>query len=48
MISVASVLSAPFGARLAHHLAPQRLRKVFAVFLALLGVSMIGKSLLGS
>lgn len=48
MISVASVLSAPFGARLAHRLAPQRLRKVFAVFLALLGVSMLGKSLLGS
>ena len=48
MISVASVLTAPLGARLAHRLAPQRLRKVFAVFLALLGVSMIGKSLLGA
>lgn len=48
MISVASVLSAPFGARVAHRLAQRRLRKVFAVFLALLGVSMIAKSLLGS
>jgi uncharacterized membrane protein YfcA len=48
MISVASVLSAPFGARVAHRTAQRRLRKVFAVFLAFLGVSMIAKSLLGS
>lgn len=45
MISFASVLSAPFGARLAHRLEPRHLKKVFAVFLALLGVSMLGKSL---
>jgi len=48
MISIAGVLSAPFGARLAHRLAPQRLRRLFAVFLALLGVAMLGKSLLAS
>jgi uncharacterized membrane protein YfcA len=47
MISLASVAGAPLGALLAHRLAQQQLRKVFAVFLALLGVAMLGKSLLG-
>ena len=46
-ISLFSVLSAPLGARLAHHLDPLRLKKLFAVFLALLGFVMILKSLLG-
>jgi hypothetical protein len=46
-ISIASVLSAPLGARLAHRLDQARLKKVFAVFIALLGLLMLGKSLLG-
>jgi len=46
-ISIASVLSAPLGARLAHRLDQASLKKVFAVFIALLGLLMLGKSLLG-
>jgi hypothetical protein len=45
-ISIASVLSAPLGARLAHRLNQARLKKVFASFLAVLGLLMLGKSLL--
>jgi uncharacterized membrane protein YfcA len=45
-ISVASVLAAPLGARLAHRLDRQHLRRVFAVFLAGLGLLMIGRALL--
>lgn len=37
-ISVASVLVAPFGARLAHKLAGPTLRRIFALFLIALGV----------
>ena len=48
VISLASVASAPFGAHLAHRLAQRHLRKIFAVFLTLLGLSMIGKGLLGA
>ncbi|MEE9494164.1 MAG: sulfite exporter TauE/SafE family protein [Gammaproteobacteria bacterium] len=40
-IVTTSVLMAPFGARLAHRLPQQILRKVFAVFLACLGVVML-------
>ncbi len=40
-ISVASVLFAPLGARLAHWLAPQILKRVFAFFLAALGIRML-------
>ncbi len=47
-ISVASVLSAPLGARLAHRLAPHRLKKVFAGFLACLGLVMLSRGLLGN
>ena len=36
-ISVASVLVAPYGARLAHRLKGQTLRRIFAVFLLLIG-----------
>ena len=46
-ISVTSVLGAPMGAWLAHRLQRQRLKSTFAGFLAVLGVFMIGKSLLG-
>ncbi|MFQ5644871.1 MAG: sulfite exporter TauE/SafE family protein [Thiogranum sp.] len=46
VISIASVLSAPSGARLAHSLDRARLKKVFAMFLAVLGLLMLGKSLL--
>ncbi|HHH43820.1 MAG TPA: sulfite exporter TauE/SafE family protein [Gammaproteobacteria bacterium] len=45
-ISVASVLSAPAGARLAHRLDRARLKQAFAVFLVVLGLLMLGKSLL--
>jgi uncharacterized membrane protein YfcA len=40
-ISVASVLFAPLGARLAHWLAPHILKRLFAVFLAILGLRML-------
>jgi uncharacterized membrane protein YfcA len=46
-ISLASVLSAPQGARLAHRLEPRRLKKVFAGFLACLGLVMLSHSLPG-
>jgi hypothetical protein len=46
-ISIASVLSAPPGARLAHRLDQARLKKVFASFIAMLGLLMLGKSLSG-
>ena len=47
LVSVASVASAPLGARLAHRLPRQRLKKVFAVFLVLLGTVMISRALSG-
>ena len=47
VISVASVLIAPQGARLAHRLDRTQLKKIFAVFLAMLGVLMLGKSMPG-
>ncbi len=40
-IVITSVLLAPLGARLAHHLPRQTLRRVFAVFLVLVGMKMI-------
>lgn len=40
-IGLASVLCAPFGARLAHTLPVASLRKFFALFLAMLGVRML-------
>lgn len=43
-IGIASVSCAPLGARLAHHLDQGLLKRVFAVFLACLGILMIGKS----
>jgi uncharacterized protein len=47
-ISLASVSSAPLGARFAHRLERRRLKRVFAVFLALLGLWMISSSLINS
>jgi len=41
-VAVASVLSAPLGARLAHRLSPTALKRVFALFLAALGLWMLG------
>jgi len=41
IVSVASVASAPLGAGLAHRLDQQRLKRVFAGFLALLGLLML-------
>ena len=46
-ISITSVLGAPIGAWLAHRLQRQRLKSIFAGFVAVLGVFMIGKSLFG-
>ena len=40
-IVIASALAAPFGARLAHKLSDTLLRRVFAVFVALLGLRML-------
>ncbi|KPK56720.1 MAG: hypothetical protein AMS22_00215 [Thiotrichales bacterium SG8_50] len=40
-ISVASVAFAPLGARLAHWLPPGTLKRIFAVFLAILGLRML-------
>lgn len=45
-ISVASVLTAPWGARVAHRAPRRRLQRVFAGFLLVLGVYLIGQSLL--
>lgn len=45
-ISVASVLTAPLGARLAHRVERRRLRRTFALFLACLGLILIGRALL--
>jgi len=44
-ISIASVSSAPLGARLAHHLDQCKLKRVFAGFLACLGALMIVRNL---
>ena len=41
LIVPASMLAAPYGARVAHRLPTQRLRRVFAVFLLIVGVLMI-------
>ena len=40
-IIVTSALFAPVGARLAHRLPTQVLKRVFAVFLAVVGVKMV-------
>ena len=40
-IAMASVLTAPLGARLAHALPVARLRSAFAVFLVIVGVKML-------
>lgn len=40
-IALVSMLSAPLGARLAHTLPTEMLKKVFAVFLALIGIKML-------
>jgi len=37
-ISITSMLTAPFGARLAHKLKGATLRRIFAVFLVVMGV----------
>lgn len=44
-ISITSVAAAPLGARLAHRLDQGRLARLFAFFLAVLGLWMIGKNL---
>jgi uncharacterized membrane protein YfcA len=46
-VSIASISSAPLGARLAHRLNQERLKKVFAGFLAMLGLVMLLKGTLG-
>jgi uncharacterized membrane protein YfcA len=42
MISLTSVLLAPFGARLAHSLPVHQLKRVFAVLLLLIGLKLLG------
>ena len=46
IIAATSVLSAPAGAWLAHRMNPVRLKKIFAAFIAILGLWMILKSAL--
>lgn len=41
IIAVAGVITAPFGARMAHRIPVQRLKKVFAVFFFLLSAKMV-------
>ncbi|MGQ0586317.1 MAG: TSUP family transporter, partial [Gammaproteobacteria bacterium] len=43
-IAVASVLTAPLGARLAHNLPPKVLKRAFAVLLVVVGVSLLLKA----
>lgn len=45
LISLTSTLSAPWGAKLAHHLNPQQLKKLFALILAGLGLWMLLRGL---
>ncbi|MGD8640567.1 MAG: sulfite exporter TauE/SafE family protein, partial [Gammaproteobacteria bacterium] len=40
-IAVATILAAPLGAKLAHRLSTRHLRRVFAIFLLLIGLSML-------
>jgi uncharacterized membrane protein YfcA len=40
-IAVATVLAAPLGAKLAHRLSTRHLRRIFAIFLGLIGLSML-------
>lgn len=42
-ISIASVLLAPLGAKLAHRLPAEKLRIIFALFLAVLGILMLAR-----
>lgn len=45
-ISIGSVVCAPLGARLAHRIDQQLLKRLFAVFLAVLGIVMISRALM--
>lgn len=47
IISLMTLLTAPWGARLSHWLSPGPLRKIFALFLAAVAVNMLGKLWLG-
>jgi uncharacterized protein len=40
-VAVASVLAAPFGTRIAHAVSGPTLRKIFAVFMVVVGISMV-------
>jgi uncharacterized membrane protein YfcA len=40
-ISLASILTAPLGVRLAHRMSAVRLRKIFAIFLIVIGLKML-------
>jgi hypothetical protein len=41
-VALTSILAAPFGTRIAHAISGPALRRVFAVFLAGMGLSMLG------
>lgn len=45
LLAAGSVLAAPYGARLAHALPRERLRRLFAVVLYVLAASMLGRAL---
>ena len=40
-VAVASVLAAPLGTRIAHAISGKALKMVFAVFMLLVGISMV-------
>jgi uncharacterized membrane protein YfcA len=41
IVGVATFFLAPYGARLTHEISPQKVRKIFAIVLALTGISLI-------
>ena len=47
LIAPATVIAAPLGARIAHGLSRRRLNQVFAVFLLIAAIRMLGRTALG-
>jgi uncharacterized membrane protein YfcA len=41
IIGIVAFFCAPFGARLTHEISPEKVRKIFAIVLALTGLSLI-------
>ena len=40
-VAIASVLAAPYGTRLAHHIGGKALKRVFAAFMVVMGIAII-------